>query len=669
MDDQKAFLAAAEKGLEDVIRRELQGRNRRLLIAAEDTKRRGAVHLAAKGGQHEVIRLLHDHGVLLEVLDCNGRTPLHLACEHGRFEAASILLERGCQADVQDTFGRTPLHLAVCSQDPSLCRLLLSTTADLAIRCDGSGRTPLAYAVLNSSPSAAEECTRMLLESSAEPNGSDAFGLAPLHYAAEGGSVGVAKLLLGKAADPLLQDPNSGRTPLEFAGNESMRDLLKSAAHIKQIESQSASDILPGDLQACPAFAYRDPRFQAMQSRFIHIMKDVQASSIQQCQHLARPFLFDGSWMAGVFSHQQLLGSELSAVGGPEACIRVFNLLNPLSQQPQATKDDEDIAAYYAAMWDGKDAGLADRLVKEQKDPRNDLTEELEEQKEALEFATVELQEGRRREMRLNMELQAALQDSADKVEKEARGEGTTLGHRVLRAGRQLAQKTEELRSAQALGQKLHRETTLLQDELQETKERSKELQVAQIEAQKRLEKELLRRGEEKSWKLIAEEDRHSAEVLRELLERRLEESEMATLQSRRSAEIFAEESQRWRMEEATEFQELRKHLAMEQAEAQRLKVSSEGVLAKAQLEIEARSAWYESEMRSAWRCEEREKQLAEQIEQGNHSRRVLEEEVVMLKEVARKRDAQWQEMFRRYPGVGQAFFGNAEGSDRKSVV
>eukprot|EP00434_Breviolum_minutum_P016729 symbB.v1.2.014752.t1/scaffold1081.1/size139474/9 len=298
-------------------------------------------------------------------------------------------------------------------------------------------------------------------------------------------------------------------------------------------------------------------------------------------------------------------------------------------------------------MWDGKDAGLADRLVKEQKDPRNDLTEELEEQKEALEFAKVELQEGRRREMRLNMELQAALQDSADKVEKEARGEGTTLGHRVLRAGRQLAQKTEELRSAQALGQKLHRETTLLQDELQETKERSKELQVAQIEAQKRLEKELLRRGEEKSWKLIAEEDRHSAEVLRELLERRLEESEMATLQSRRSADIFAEESQRWRMEEATEFQELRKRLAMEQAEAQRLKVSSEGVLAKAQLEIEARSAWYESEMRSAWRCEEREKQLAEQIEQGNNSRRVLEEEVVMLKEVARKRDAQWQEMFR----------------------
>lgn len=63
-----------------------------------------------------MIRLLHDHGVLLEVdrsdqvdgndgmnveaanfwdvldtlaevLDCNGRTPLHLACEHGRFEA------------------------------------------------------------------------------------------------------------------------------------------------------------------------------------------------------------------------------------------------------------------------------------------------------------------------------------------------------------------------------------------------------------------------------------------------------------------------------------------------------------------------------------------------------------------------------------------------------
>eukprot|EP00913_Durusdinium_trenchii_P011264 g10577.t1 len=133
VDQRKAFLTAAELGLQDVVRRELQG-----------------------SGQQEVIGLLHDHGVLLEALDRNGRTPLHLACEHGRLEAAAILLERGCQADVQDACGRTCLHLAVCSQEPRLCHLLLSSCQSLVRRCDGKGRSPLSYAVMNSTSSVAE---------------------------------------------------------------------------------------------------------------------------------------------------------------------------------------------------------------------------------------------------------------------------------------------------------------------------------------------------------------------------------------------------------------------------------------------------------------------------------------------------------------------------------
>lgn len=645
MDDQKkAFLAAAEKGLEDVIRKELQGRNRRLLIAAEDSQGRGPVHLAAKGGQQQVIRLLHDHGVLLEVLDCNGWTPLHLACEHGRLEAASVLLERGCQADAQDTFGRTPLHLAVCSQDSSLCRLLLSANDNLAERCDQSGRSPLAYAVLNSSPLAAEECVRLLLQSLAEPNRCDSFGLAPLHYAAEGGRQGVAQLLLAKAADPLLRDPNSGRIPLEFASLESMQDLLQDASR-KQLESQSASEPVPGDLQVCPAFAFRNTRFQAMQSRFIEIMKDVQASSIQQRQHLLRPSLFDASWMAGVHTHQQLLGSELATVQGPEACIRVFNLLYPPSQDLQDRVDDEDIAAYFAGMWDGKEAGLpVDR--RPEKDPGNDFAlEELSEHKEALKMARTELQEANIREMRLNAELQAALQDGAIRAEKEAHGEGThTLGHRVLRAGRQLAQKTEELRSAQALGQKLHRESSMFQEELQEAKQQTTELQVEQIETQKRLEKELLRRGEEKSWKLIAEEEQCRAEVVRAMLERRLEEAEVAALHASRGADVFREDAQRQHMEEAQEVKQLRQHLLSEEAEAQRLRVSSEEVLVEAQQALEAKSASYHDEIHSARRGEERERQLAEKIQQGQDACFVLEEEVATLKEAARQRDAQWRD-------------------------
>eukprot|EP00913_Durusdinium_trenchii_P011263 g10576.t1 len=149
--------------------------------------------------------------------------------------------------------------------------------------------------------------------------------------------------------------------------------------------------------------------------------------------------------------------------------------------------------------------------------------------------------------MRLNADLEASLQDMCG-AEKEARGEGAhSLGWRVLRAGRQLAQRTEELRSAQVFCERLHCEASNFEKEL---------------------EKELHRQGEEKSWKLIAEEDRHRVEVLGELLEHRLEEAEVAAARARRSESIAKDACQKRFSEEALELDRLRRDLVSEETEA-----------------------------------------------------------------------------------------------------
>ncbi|CAK9061839.1 Ankyrin repeat domain-containing protein 18A, partial [Durusdinium trenchii] len=650
VDQRKAFLTAAELGLQDVVRKELQGRNRRLLISFEDNLGRGAVHLAAKGGQQEVIGLLHDHGVLLEALDRNGRTPLHLACEHGRLEAAAILLERGCQADVQDACGRTCLHLAVCSQEPRLCHLLLSSCQSLVRRCDGKGRSPLSYAVMNSTSSVAEECVQLLLRSLAEPDLCDEFGLSPLHYAAKQASQGVVQLLHEKVADLFLEA--SGRTALD-----PKRDITRDLPDQKSRQVAHAQ-YRGGDWHDQAMFV--QDGLEAMQSRFYHIMKDVQAAGIHHGQHKSRPFLFDGSWMKDVHSHQQLLGGELASVPGPEACIRVFNLLYPPSDIPKASLDDLDIVAYYNASWDRQDPGLAPLHQKDLKDSKH--TEVFAEQREALKLAEMELEEGRLREMRLNAELQASLQDMCG-AEKEARGEGAhSLGWRVLRAGRQLAQRTEELRSAQVFCERLHCEASNFEKELKEARQHSTECQVAEMEAQKRLEKELHRQGEEKSWKLIAEEDRHRVEVLGELLEHRLEEAEVAAARARRSESIAKDACQKRFSEEALELDRLRRDLVSEETEAAKWESLCNEVWRQAGQELEERAESHRAEALSARYCQEREQKLTQQLRKGEDHRLELEEEVAKLKAEARTRDAQWQEMFRLYPTVGHAFFGNARG-------
>ncbi|CAJ1380287.1 unnamed protein product [Effrenium voratum] len=536
-----------------------------------------------------------------------------------------ILLDRGCQADAQDALGRTPMHFAVCSKEPKLCRLLLSCPC-LVTRCDARGRSALAYAVLNTMPSVRDENVQLLLEYLAEPNAQDFFGLSPLHYAAEAGAQGAVALLLQEAADPSLQEPSSGRTPLDMANGEATRKLLKESAR-GRLGVASFGNACGYDEDFSMLGALSDANFKEMQCKFIQMMKLVQESGLRQGQHLRRPSLFDGSWMAEIHSHQKLLGKELAAVSGPHTCIRVFNLLHPPSHFPQVSLDDKDISSYYDALWDERDLGSEEKQedlrAKQQKQ-----AEELLEQKEALRLTKMEIQEGRTRERHLNAELQAALQDASQGAEKEARGEGWphSLGHRVLRAGRQLAQKGEELRSAEAAAQKLQRKASLLQEELQEARTQSSELQAEQLEAQKKLEKEQLRRGEEKSWKLIAEEDRHQSEVVRELLEERLEESEVAISHARRSAQLTKEECEE-RLGQAELSHQLRQELGAARAEAACWESSLELAKAEAQEAREAAAVAHHTEMQSATAYREKELHLWREVNEGRDACYLLQEE------------------------------------------
>ncbi|MDP8221313.1 MAG: ankyrin repeat domain-containing protein [Candidatus Stygibacter frigidus] len=70
-------------------------------------------HLAAENGSLEMLKLLAEHGAILNKPDVRkGRTPLHYAAAGGYFDVAEYLLESGVDYNALDTYNMNPLDLA-----------------------------------------------------------------------------------------------------------------------------------------------------------------------------------------------------------------------------------------------------------------------------------------------------------------------------------------------------------------------------------------------------------------------------------------------------------------------------------------------------------------------------------------------------------------------------
>jgi len=112
------------------------------------------VHVAAREGQAEAVRLLITAGADVNALDdhpadeyfaqySNGWTPLHLAAMSGKSASAAILLDHGAKIDAVDQRGKhTPLHFAAWMGNTDLVTLLLARNADRNVK-DQENRTPL----------------------------------------------------------------------------------------------------------------------------------------------------------------------------------------------------------------------------------------------------------------------------------------------------------------------------------------------------------------------------------------------------------------------------------------------------------------------------------------------------------------------------------------------
>ncbi len=99
-------------------------------IHATDIEGRGVMHMAARWGHDDLIRLLSKKGVSARGKSKKGSTPLHEAAGAGNLETVKLLIELGADPKSRDQYGATPADNARINRHDGVFRFLDSLTGE-----------------------------------------------------------------------------------------------------------------------------------------------------------------------------------------------------------------------------------------------------------------------------------------------------------------------------------------------------------------------------------------------------------------------------------------------------------------------------------------------------------------------------------------------------------
>lgn len=224
-------------------------------------KKEGTLHVAARTGNRDIIRMLIDAGAALEDTDEHGKTPLMHAALHnkgeavdillahwakidaqdsfkmtalmhavsvrndGAFDAAAILLERGARHDIVNNAQNTALHLAAEENNVKAIGLLVAEGADIEAR-NFEGFTPFIAACRDSCIDAAVA----LAKAGADTDAEDDEGATGLQLAEETGDDGALAARLKDAIETIAEEKRAGIRNANAAGTKRQ---IKKRAPIK----------------------------------------------------------------------------------------------------------------------------------------------------------------------------------------------------------------------------------------------------------------------------------------------------------------------------------------------------------------------------------------------------------------------------------------------------
>ena len=210
---------------------------------------RPTLHLAARVGDHQVVKILCEAGASVDCALGGGGTPLHTAAVEGHIEAARALISAGAGVNTADSHGSTSLLHAVSSAQVEIVKLLLGAGAEVDAE-DERGNWPLLFAVMNPDNEQGEMVTTLLAAGACVSKvDSKHDGCAPLHFAAMTGNVAHVTALCEKGADVNVLEVH-GQTPVFTAmiknHEKVVRTLIEAGADITKPRSTDGCTLLHG---------------------------------------------------------------------------------------------------------------------------------------------------------------------------------------------------------------------------------------------------------------------------------------------------------------------------------------------------------------------------------------------------------------------------------------
>lgn len=176
---------------------------------------------AVKNGNARDVAQWLNRGLDANSVDPAGQTVLHLAARAGSLDVVKVLAGARANVDRRNGNGETAIMLAALGGHRSVVEFLISMEAQV----NQPGWTALLYAATNGHL----DIVRILVENHAYIDSSPDSGLTSLMMAARGGHLSVVKFLLEEGADASLKN-DRGETALDWAQQTRNTDIAASIA-------------------------------------------------------------------------------------------------------------------------------------------------------------------------------------------------------------------------------------------------------------------------------------------------------------------------------------------------------------------------------------------------------------------------------------------------------